>query len=248
MVGDGGLHRRKGHLINLGQRSRVVLSEKRSGANMLRAGNRSDRRPVRMQGMDEELVVLCAEDGSAAGAVSKTTVHGPDTPLHLAFSCYLFDAHGRVLVTRRAGTKRTFAGVRTNSCCGHPAPGETMTGAVIRRVRYELGVTPTEVSLILPAFRYRAAAADGTVENELCPVYRAVLADPTVRPNPVEVSAAWWVDWAEFVAEPSGTDPLSAWACAQARDLAAVGPDPYAWPVADPALLPAAVVREPGSS
>jgi isopentenyl-diphosphate Delta-isomerase len=197
-------------------------------------------------GMGEsgEQVVLCAPDGSAAGTAPKATVHHRDTPLHLAFSCYVFDRAGRVLVTRRAYGKRTFPGVRSNSCCGHPAPGEGMRAAVLRRLRLELGVVPSELELVLPAFRYRATAADGTVENELCPVYRAVTgADVRVTVNPQEVHEAWWVPWAEFVAQADSADPLSTWATLQVEQLSALGADPSAWPTGDEVLLPAAAVR-----
>jgi len=188
----------------------------------------------------EEQVVLCAPDGSALGTAPKATVHDTDTPLHLAFSCYVFDPAGRVLVTRRAYGKKTFPGVRTNSCCGHPAPGEGMRAAVLRRLHLELGIVPSELELILPAFRYRAAADDGTVENELCPVYRAVTPDEQVTVHPPEVHEAWWVPWAVFACQDDVRDPMSSWAFLQVEQLSALGPDPFAWPTADPALLPAA--------
>jgi isopentenyl-diphosphate delta-isomerase len=189
----------------------------------------------------EEWVVLCAPDGSAAGTAPKSTVHHRDTPLHLAFSCYVFDPAGRVLVTRRAFGKRTFPGVRTNSCCGHPAPGEGMRIAVLRRLRQELGIVPSALELMLPTFGYRATAVDGTVENELCPVYRAVTTtDVQVRVHPTVVYEAWWVPWAEFAARVDGADPLSSWCAQQVEQLSALGPDPFAWPVGQVTLLPGA--------
>lgn len=187
-----------------------------------------------------ERVVLCGPDGTAIGTADKVAVHGPDTALHLAFSCHIFDSDGRVLVTRRAFDKRTFAGVRTNSCCGHPAPGEDMRAAVARRVSDELGLVLTDLTLVLPAFRYRAVAADGVVENELCPVYRALAPSRRLHLDPVEVADAWWMPWDEFVGADPGDDPLSSWATEQLAQLQQLGPVPADWPAADPALLPAA--------
>lgn len=196
-----------------------------------------------------ERVVLCSPDGTAAGTASKAAVHHRYTPLHLAFSCYVFDLDGAVLLTRRARDKRTFPGLRTNSCCGHPAPEESMAVAVRRRLWQELGVSVAAVDLVLPRFRYRAVAADGTVENELCPVYRAVATGPRFHLDRSEVDAAWWVPWAELVAEATAAplpdeggvdDPLSHWASEQIGQLAALGPDPLTWPCGNPALLPPA--------
>lgn len=140
-----------------------------------------------------EHVSLCDDDGQPIGTADKLLVHGTDTPLHLAFSCHLFNAAGEVLVTRRALTKQTWPGVWTNSFCGHPAPGEPLDDAVRRRASVELGVAIEGLQLVLPDFRYRAVDASGIVENEVCPVYTATAASSVVA-NPAEVVEFRWVD------------------------------------------------------
>src|SRR3954451_24784596 len=124
---------------------------------------------------EEELVVLLAEDGQQLGSAAKELVHHANTPLHLGFSCYLFDGRGRVLVTRRALSKRTWPGVWTNSFSGHPAPGEAMEDAVRRRAAHELGVEVDNLTPALPDFRYRAVDASGIGVHEVCPVFTATI-------------------------------------------------------------------------
>jgi isopentenyl-diphosphate delta-isomerase len=141
---------------------------------------------------DTELVVLVDLDGTPVGSAEKGVVHTAQTPLHLAFSCHVYNAEGLVLVTRRALSKLTWPGVWTNSFCGHPAPGETMADAIARRARFELGIAVEALEVVLPDFRYRAVDASGIVENEICPVYRAVTTD-AVSPNPDEVSEFAWL-------------------------------------------------------
>ncbi len=161
-----------------------------------------------------EQVVLLDDAGETIGVADKVAVHTADTALHLAFSCHVYNALGQVLVTRRALGKLTWPGVWTNSFCGHPAPGESMAGAITRRAQHELGVTLTGLEVVLPDFRYRAVDASGIVENEVCPVYRAETMDAVV-PNPDEVAEFAWVAPAALkaaaLAAPYAFSPWLGW-------------------------------------
>ncbi len=139
-------------------------------------------------------VILVDDEGRQIGTAPRAKVHTVDTPLHRAFSVYIFDANGRTLITRRALTKVAWPGVWSNSCCGHPRPGESTPEAITRRVREELGMKVRDISVALPDFRYRAVDASGVVEHEICPVYVARSDDNPV-PDPDEVMDHAWVPW-----------------------------------------------------
>lgn len=144
-----------------------------------------------------EMVVLLDEHHTAIGQARKNEVHGTATPLHLAFSCYVLDRGGRLLVTRRALSKVAWPGVWTNSFCGHPEPDEPVSSAVLRRAEQELGARVSTPRIALPDFRYRAVDASGIVENEVCPVYVARL-ESELRPAPEEVADWAWIDPAKL--------------------------------------------------
>jgi isopentenyl-diphosphate delta-isomerase len=186
-----------------------------------------------------EHVVLLDERGTAVGTTPKSQVHHADTPLHLAFSCYVFDADDRLLVTRRALSKTTFPGVWTNTVCGHPALDEDVVGAARRRARDELGLALGDVRLVLPEFRY-VATMDGIVENEMCPVLVASpVGDVTI--NPAEVEDVRWIPWREFSSGVTdGSLPVSTWCRLQVEALLAVGETPGSWDAADAGRLPPA--------
>ncbi|WP_328808925.1 isopentenyl-diphosphate Delta-isomerase [Nonomuraea montanisoli] len=192
----------------------------------------------------EERVVLLDPEGHAIGSAAKLSAHHADTPYHLAFSSYIVNAAGQVLITRRAASKKTFPGVLTNSCCGHPAPGEGLKDAVARRVRTELGITLREVSVILPRFSYRAVAGDGTVEHELCPVVRATASDERLSLNLDEVSMAAWLSWEEC-RELTGHSESSPWFRLQMEQLECLG-RPSQWPEAPESSLPPALAHPSG--
>jgi isopentenyl-diphosphate delta-isomerase len=190
-----------------------------------------------------ENVVLLDEAGSACGTAAKEAVHHARTPLHLAFSAYLFNDSGRFLLTRRAESKYTWPGVWTNTCCGHPLPGEPVADSVRRRLRQELGIGAAELMLVLPRFRYQARMANGVLENEVCPVY-AAYSDASPAPDPAEVAETRWVDWDRFCAEVrTGQQSISPWCAMQLAELMTLGPKPLTWAPADAADLPPAAVR-----
>lgn len=172
----------------------------------------------------QELVVLLDDEGRNIGTAPKSEVHHDATPLHLAFSCYLFGADGRVLLTRRALNKRTFPGVWTNSFCGHPAPDESIAEAVLRRAHTELGVDIFDLNCVLPEFRYRAVDSQGIVENEICPVFCARV-DGSVKVDHREVMQTAWVPWEQLRAAAELRWAISPWAGEQIPLLAAAGVD-----------------------
>ncbi|OZC83126.1 isopentenyl-diphosphate delta-isomerase [Rhodococcus sp. 06-418-5] len=187
-------------------------------------------------------VVLLDDEGRAVGTHDKTTVHTLDTPLHLAFSSYVVRADGAVLLTRRASSKTTWPGVLTNTCCGHPAPGEKLDDAVLRRIGEELGLRAESAELVLPHFRYRAVMDNGIVENEICPVYRVQVDEhATLDPDPAEVDETRWVSWREFsTGVLGGTIDVSPWCRTQVEQLAALADEPLGWPASPDDLLPPA--------
>jgi isopentenyl-diphosphate delta-isomerase type 1 len=149
-----------------------------------------------------ETVVLLNNRGEAIGIQDKAVVHTEATPLHLAFSLYLYD------------------GVWTNTCCGHPAPGEQPEEAVRRRLPQELGVDVGDLTCVLPGFSYTATDASGIVENEICPVFVGRLhPDAQLLPNSDEVMDWAWTPWEQLVAAVTATPfVFSPWAVAQVRE------------------------------
>ncbi|QMV84907.1 isopentenyl-diphosphate Delta-isomerase [Corynebacterium hindlerae] len=150
-----------------------------------------------------ELVVLTDAAGNPRGTAPKATVHTTDTPLHLAFSCYVTREDGALLITRRSLHKLTWPGIWTNSMCGHPGPGESFDSAIHRRASVELGLPAgslSDITCILPSFEYRATDSSGVVEWEICPVHHAVLAAGVdVAPSAAEVDSHVWVRPADLI-------------------------------------------------
>ena len=146
---------------------------------------------------NRELVVLVDEHDRETGTMEKMQAHRLGE-LHRAFSVFLFDPTGRVLLQRRAAGKYHSPGLWTNACCSHPRPGESVADAAMRRVKEELGTSVRpEVQF---SFRYRASFDNGLHENELDHVLFAE-ASGTCEPDPSEVQAIRWVTVGELTNE-----------------------------------------------
>jgi isopentenyl-diphosphate delta-isomerase len=175
-----------------------------------------------------ELIVLVDDAGEPIGTLPKPLVHHGETPLHRAFSAYLFSDDGRLLVTRRAADKQTFPGMWTNTVCGHPGPGEDDAAAIARRASQELGLQVADLRPVLPGYRYRAEFR-GVVENEICPVYLGRYSG-TPDPDPREVGEWDLLTWSAFRRrqEESQRDAWSPWCREQARLIEQAGLVPVA--------------------
>ena len=145
----------------------------------------------------EELILVDGDDNET-GYLSKAECHNGAGILHRAFSVFLFDAEGRVLLQQRAPSKRLWGGYWSNSCCSHPRRGESMEVATRRRLRDELNV---DAALeFVYKFVYTASFGDAGSENELCHVYLGRMLGP-VEPNGHEIAATRLLSGAELALE-----------------------------------------------
>jgi isopentenyl-diphosphate Delta-isomerase len=131
-----------------------------------------------------EPLILVDESNRAVGAGPKQAIHLAGV-LHRAFSIFMVDAHGRILLQRRNPHKYHSGGLWANSCCGHPRPGERTVTAARRRLNEELGVTdPLTFGFFA---RYRADLDNGLKENEYVYVYFGRL-HAQAKPDPAEIA------------------------------------------------------------
>ena len=155
----------------------------------------------------EELILVDADD-TATGFLSKAECHDGDGHLHRAFSVFLFNANGELLLQQRSDSKRLWPGYWSNSCCSHPRKGESMSVATRRRLRDELNIR-TALEFVYK-FSYQARYGNAGSEHELCHVYLGTVPDVVV-PNDHEIAALRFVDAAalqqEFVDAPQRFTP-----------------------------------------
>jgi isopentenyl-diphosphate delta-isomerase len=135
-----------------------------------------------------ERVVLVDGEDRQVGTAPKQAVH-LDGSLHRAFSVFVFDSAGNTLLQRRAAAKYHSGGLWSNTCCGHPRPGETTPVAARRRLREEMGFDcPLQPAV---SFLYRRDLENGLIEHEFDHILVGQF-DGTPVPNPEEVEDWRW--------------------------------------------------------
>ena len=144
-----------------------------------------------------EHVVLVNERDEAIGTMEKMEAHRLGK-LHRAFSIFLFDGEGRVLLQQRATAKYHSPGLWSNACCSHPRPGEDVLSAARRRLNEELGITCDLYAQF--AFTYHAHLTNGLQEHEFDHVLFGTF-DAPVQPDPNEVTGTRWLTKQELEEE-----------------------------------------------
>ena len=139
---------------------------------------------------ESERLILVDADDKPVGSLDKRACHDGAGILHRAFSAFVLNGEGELLLQERHASKRLWPGYWSNSCCSHPRVGEAVEVAVERRLREELGLGANLRFAF--KFEYRSAFGDIGVEHELCWVYVGQ-ADGAPVVNTAEIGAWRWV-------------------------------------------------------
>ena len=128
-------------------------------------------------------VILVNEQDESIGSMEKMEAHRQGL-LHRAFSIFIFNKKGEMLLQQRASSKYHSPNLWTNACCSHPAPGESTIDAANRRLQEEMGfVTPLSYAF---TFSYRSDFDNGLIEHEVDHVFTGYY-DGDINPDASEV-------------------------------------------------------------
>ena len=158
---------------------------------------------------ENELLILVDTDDQETGNLGKVECHDGDGILHRAFSVFLFNGRGELLLQQRSADKRLWPMYWTNTCCSHPRQGESMQVATERRLQQELNTGAT--LQFIYKFEYQARFGDLGSENELCWVYLGRL-EQEATANDAEIAALRYADAKTLQAEiESNPDAFTPW-------------------------------------
>ncbi|CAI1564612.1 MULTISPECIES: isopentenyl-diphosphate Delta-isomerase [Serratia] len=143
----------------------------------------------------EEMLILVDKKDNVIGSEGKLSIHQQGL-LHRAFSIFIFDSQGKLLLQQRAHGKYHSAGLWTNSCCGHPRWGECTGAAASRRLREEMGFS-TRLKRV-SSFIYHAEVSGGLIEYEFDHIYIGLF-DGNPKVNPDEAADWLWIDIPQLI-------------------------------------------------
>lgn len=165
--------------------------------------------PHRIVSSESEQLILVDDNDMEIGFASKADCHDGAGVRHRAFSLFLFNAAGELLMQQRGKEKRLWPGFWSNSCCSHPRRGESLGVATQRRLADELNIT-ADLEYIYQ-FCYDAHYGDAGSENELCHVFLGRL-DGDVRPNDSEIASIRFITASDLDAElAASTEQYTPW-------------------------------------
>ena len=147
--------------------------------------------------MNKHEVILVNEMDEPTGTMEKMEAHRRGV-LHRAFSVFIFDTRGKMLLQQRASQKYHGGLLWTNACCSHPYPGEPVEAAAERRLQEELGFTAPVQRLF--AFTYRAPVENGLIEYEYDHVFAGEF-EGVPQPDKEEVAEYRYVTMTELKRE-----------------------------------------------
>ncbi len=163
----------------------------------------------RIVSSEDERLILVDEDDNETGFLSKAECHDGEGVLHRAFSIFLFNDDGELLLQQRAPGKRLWPLYWSNTCCSHPREGESVDVAARRRLEDELH-TGGDLEFIYK-FTYQASFGELGSEHELCHVFLGRVEAP-VSPNPTEIQATRFVSATALEDEFASSDvSLTPW-------------------------------------
>lgn len=146
--------------------------------------------PHRIVSSESEQLILVDEHDNEIGYRSKAACHDGEGMMHRAFSLFLFNNEGELLLQKRSAQKRLWPGYWSNSCCSHPRRGESMPTATRRRLTDELNIA-AELQHVYH-FCYQALFGEAGSENELCHVYLGRVCGD-LHPNESEISGVRFI-------------------------------------------------------
>ncbi|MGI9260949.1 MAG: isopentenyl-diphosphate Delta-isomerase [Woeseiaceae bacterium] len=144
---------------------------------------------------EDELLILVDEHDNQSGMMSKAACHDGDGTLHRAFSIFLFNSEGKLLLQQRASGKRLWPQFWSNSCCSHPRQGEAIEFAASRRLSDELHAS-ADLEFVY-RFIYQASFGELGSEHEMCHVFLGSLVDEP-HANETEIEALRYVSAEEL--------------------------------------------------